>query len=98
MIPLGRRVLVFVVGALVLTVIIGAILGDRGWLEVRRRQAAQEELRAEVDALRVQNVALMERIEALREDPYVLERIAREKLGYARPGEIIYLFPPDESR
>ncbi len=96
MIPLGRRVLMFVVGALVVAVIIGAILGDRGWLEVRRRHAAYEGLRLKVEALRAENAALTRRIEALRQDPYVVEQMAREELGHARPGEIIFLFPHSE--
>lgn len=31
-------------------------------------------------------------IKALRSDPLTVERIAREKLGYAKPGETIFRF------
>ena len=30
-------------------------------------------------------------------DPKALERLARERLGYARPGEIVIRFEPDSS-
>lgn len=33
-------------------------------------------------------------IEALRNDPKTIERLAREKLGYARPGETVIRFEP----
>lgn len=34
-------------------------------------------------------------IEALRRDPKAVERLARERLGYAKPGEtVIYFEPP----
>jgi cell division protein FtsB len=33
-------------------------------------------------------------IDALRYDPKTVERLAREKLGYARPGETIIHFEP----
>ncbi len=40
---------------------------------------------------------LMRRIDALQNDPAEVERVAREKLGLARPGETIFRFrtPPD---
>jgi cell division protein FtsB len=31
-------------------------------------------------------------IDALRNDPKAVERLAREKLGYAKPGEIVFRF------
>jgi cell division protein FtsB len=35
---------------------------------------------------------LQAEIEALRNDPKTIERLAREKLGYARPGETVIRF------
>jgi cell division protein FtsB len=96
--PLGRRIVVFVVAVLALAVMIGTAMGDRGYLEVRRRQAAGAELKQEVERLKADNAALMADITALKTDPYVIEKLAREKLGYARPGEVIYLFPPPGPR
>ncbi len=94
--PLGRRVIILGVVAAATTVLIAAIVGDRGYLEVRRREEAQAALQLEVEQIHAENVALLARIEALKKDPYVLEKLAREKLGYARPGEVIYLFPPEK--
>ena len=90
----GRRIVVFVVAAAALAVLIGAIVGDRGYLEVRRQRAAYARLLQEVNETAARNAALKREIAALRTDPYVIEKLAREKLGYARPGEVIYLFPP----
>jgi len=95
-IPLGRRVVIFVVLAAALAVLIGAATGDRGYLEVRRRRAAYADLQREVAALKAANTALLSDIHALRTDPYVIEKLAREELGYARPGEVVYLFPHAE--
>lgn len=36
----------------------------------------------------------VEAIEALSSDPKTIERLAREKLGYAKPGETIIRFEP----
>jgi cell division protein FtsB len=37
---------------------------------------------------------LQAEIEALRNDPKTIERLAREKLGYARPDEMVIRFEP----
>ena len=92
---LGRRVLIFAVAAAALAVLIGAVTGDRGYLEVHRRRAAYATLQQEVERLNAENTAMMAEIAALKTDPYVLEKLAREQLGYARPGEVIYLLPPE---
>ena len=96
-VPLGRRVIIFAVAAAAMAVLIAGALGDRGYLEVRRRQAQQAQLRLEVEKVRADNAALLAQIDALKKDPYVIEKLAREKLGYARPGEVIYLFPPEKA-
>jgi len=94
-VPLGRNVIIFAVAAAAIAVLIAAAVGDRGYLEVRRRKAVQAALRLEVEQVRADNVVLLAEIEALKKNPYLIEKLAREKLGYARPGEIIYQFPPD---
>jgi cell division protein FtsB len=96
--PLGRRIVVFVVAALALAVLIGTAMGDRGFLEARRRRAEGAQLLKEVDRLNAEDAALMAQVTALKAAPYAVEKIAREKLGYAKPGEVIYLFPPHETK
>jgi len=95
MIPIGRRVLLLVVAMGVLALLISAATGDRGLLEMRRRRAAYHELKQDVERLKMQNAALAHHIDALRKDPYVIEKLAREKLGYSRPDEMIFMFPPE---
>lgn len=52
-------------------------------------------LRTEVDTWRARNTYLEGRIRALQNDPAAIEKIARERLGWIRPGEITFLFPHD---
>ena len=40
------------------------------------------------------NKLLQAEIAALRDDPKTVERLTREKLGYAKPGEIVVRFEP----
>lgn len=39
-----------------------------------------------------------EAVDTLRNDPKAVERLAREKLGYAKPGETVVLFEAPASR
>jgi len=73
-----------------------AVLGDRGFFEVWRKKSAFRELSGQVQALREENLSLTREIQALRSDPLAIERIAREELGYSRPGEITFIFREDQ--
>lgn len=57
-----------------------------------RLRGELEELRGENDVLAKENAELEKTILALRADPRLAERRARETAGLARPGEVIYQF------
>ncbi len=40
--------------------------------------------------LRETNESLRSEIKALKEDPFYIEKIARDHLGLTKPGEIVY--------
>lgn len=66
----------------------------------RRITIYTEELKAleeRIRALEEDNSRLREEIEALKNDPLYIEKIARKELGLVRPGEIIYKFGPAKS-
>lgn len=52
----------------------------------------------EREALREESRLLEERVSALEEDPHTVERLARERFGMIRDGEVLYRFaePLDE--
>ncbi len=47
-------------------------------------------LESEIERIKESNSELAIKIKRLKEDPVYIEKIAREKLGLAREGEIIY--------
>ena len=95
-ISLRKRVLLILALCAILALVGRSILGDRGLFEVWRKKSSHQQLSAEVQALRDENSALHRQIEALKHDPLAIERIAREDLGYARPGEITFVFREDD--
>lgn len=74
------------------------IFGDRGIFHLWRLRGEKEHLDEKNFILLRENEALRERIRRLRHDDFYLEKIAREELGLARPGEIVYRFAEDESK
>jgi cell division protein FtsB len=69
------------------------IFGSHGLLAMRRTQAQVLELRGEIDRLNHENNDLNKQVQALRTDSKAVERIAREEMGLARSGEMIFKIP-----
>jgi cell division protein FtsB len=69
------------------------INGKHGLSVWQQKRVEDRQLRKEIDTLQQENVRLRERIEKLKSDPHAIEHEAREKLHYARPGEVIYTLP-----
>ncbi|MBE0593389.1 MAG: septum formation initiator family protein [Gemmatimonadales bacterium] len=85
-----------VVGAIALLggLAFGAFGGEYGtfdWFSLRRQigeqQRAIEQLQVEIDSL-------AEYAAKLQRDPFTQEKVARERFGMIRPGEILYQIEP----
>ncbi|HET7294582.1 MAG TPA: septum formation initiator family protein [Vicinamibacteria bacterium] len=95
----GPRRKVWVVAGLILFVALatGALIGDRGFFYLFEQQRRAEALRGELDELKAENLRLGAEIASLRTDPRAIERLAREELGLARPGETVFILREDGS-
>jgi cell division protein FtsB len=71
------------------------LFGERGVLDVRRNRRQLKELQSQVVAKKVIVEKLRLEVERLETEPKALERVVREELGMARPGEVIILLPRD---
>jgi cell division protein FtsB len=67
--------------------------GKNGLTVWHKKRAEDKQLRQEIDELEKENARLRDRIDKLRNDPESIEHEAREKLHYAKPGEVIYSLP-----
>jgi cell division protein FtsB len=81
---------------LLIALVVGSMFGDRGILHLITQRQRADALRLEVETLRDENQRLYSEIRELRTDPRAVERLAREELGLARPGETVFLLrePP----
>ena len=73
--------------------VVAAVLGDNGALRLWRLRGEVQTLHRDVQALEAENERLTRAIAQLRDDPAVLERLARGELGLVRPGERVLRFP-----
>jgi cell division protein FtsB len=76
---------------LVLALAVGSLFGDRGILQLVDQKERAARLAQELEDLRAENLRLAGEIQSLRTDPRAIERLAREELGLARPGETVFL-------
>ncbi len=79
--------------------LIALVAGVCGTAIIRTRaeyadaRAEYQQIEAEVKRLQRENERLQEEIRALKTDPQVIERIAREELHMIRPDEMVLSFP-----
>lgn len=62
--------------------------------ENERMEGQIDKLQAQLQAEEQKSKELQSEIDALQNDPKTVERLAREKLGYARPDETVIYFEP----
>ena len=76
-----------------------SVVNGRHGLSTWYGQRNQErQLKNEIQQLEDENAHLRQHVDHLRNDPGAIEHEAREKLHYARPGEVIYTLPPDPKK
>ena len=71
--------------------------GEYSVMDVRRARAARAAEAVEVARLRAENDSLRALVDSLETDPAMLERLARERFGLIRDGEVLYRFAPPDS-
>jgi len=69
------------------------IFGKGGYLELRHYQEELQKLQNESSRLQRNQRNLLLSIQKIKEDPNEIERIAREKYNFARPGDVIVNVP-----
>ena len=88
----GRTML----GLFVLALVVHDIFGAHGFIAMRRTQNEIVKVQKDLDRLNKENLELGDQVRALKTDPRLIERIAREDLQRAKPGEIIIRIPPSQ--
>jgi len=91
--PLLRHYGPALLGLLVLVLVVHDIFATHGYLAMRRTQQEIKKVNADLDQLNKENLQLEQEVRELKTDPHKIEKIARDELGLARPGEVIIKIP-----
>jgi len=78
--------------AATLYLLVSFIFGEMGVVKYYRMKSQHNDLVKEISKLKQDNTRLIRDVHALKSDPVHLELVARDKLGLARPGEIVYYY------
>ena len=88
--PWLSRLLLFVT----VVALVDALVGDRGLVASLRAGQEYARLQTTLNALRIENGALRDRQRRLTSDRHAIEALAREEMGFTRPGEILFIVSP----
>lgn len=88
-----RRHMTLVMASLAVLWVGYLVVGPNGYLALREREREARLLREDIHRLTLENMRLSGRVDALRNDPREVERVARQEMKLARPGEVIFVLP-----
>ncbi len=83
-------------GLLVLVLVVHDVFGTHGYLAMRRTEREIKKVQGDIDQLNRENLQLEEEVKELKTDPHKIEKIARDELGLAKPGEVIIKIPQSQ--
>lgn len=66
------------------------VFGRNGVNNYEQKRSQDKVLQRQIDSMKQENSRLTDHVARLKSDPDAIEYEAREKLHYARPGEVIY--------
>ena len=90
---LRRRIATIAVTALAGFLFVHVMLGANGMVVYKQKRAENAALRRQILEVEQENDRYTQQIQALKSDQKAIEKEAREQLGYAKPGEYVYVPP-----
>ena len=90
---LRRRIATVAVVVLAISLFVHVMFGANGMIVYRQKRNEYQELRKKIEQVQQENDRYMQQIQGLKTDQTAIEKEAREQLGYAKPGEYVYVPP-----
>lgn len=92
------RVVALLLAVLAVVLVMSFLFSREGISELQRARRRVSELETRIQTLERENAQLEAEIRSLQESTFAMERIAREDLGMAREGEVVYMLPEEEKK
>lgn len=90
---LRRRIATIAVTVLAASLFVHVMFGANGMVVYKQKRAEYEALRKQMAQVQQENDRYTQQIQGLKSDQKAIEKEAREQLGYAKPGEYVYVPP-----
>jgi len=90
---LRRRIATIAVVVLSASLFVHVMFGANGMVVYKQKRAEHELLRKRITQVQQDNERYTQQIQGLKSDQKAIEKEAREQLGYAKPGEYVYVAP-----
>ncbi len=87
----GRRLLHAALIFVTIVLLVDALVGEKGFMEMTRARRRSREVAARLETVRRENARLRDAVRQLSEDPAAIESVARKDLGLIRPGEVLVI-------
>jgi cell division protein FtsB len=94
---LRRRIATVAVTLLAASLFVHVMFGANGMVVYKQKRADYEALRNQNVQMQEDNDRYTRQIQGLKSDQKAIEKEAREQLGYAKPGEYVYV-PPTQTK
>lgn len=90
---LRRRIATIAVTVLAGSLFVHVMFGANGMIVYRQKRAEYDALQKQIAQAQQENERYTQQIQGLKSDEKAIEKEAREQLGYAKPGEYVYVPP-----
>jgi len=90
---LRRRIATIAVTVLAASLFVHVMFGANGMVVYKQKRLEYEALRKQIGQAQEENDRYTQQIQGLKSDQKAIEKEAREQLGYAKPGEYVYVPP-----
>ncbi len=90
---LRRRLATITVAALAIVLFVHVMCGANGMVVYRQKRAEYGALRKQISKVQQENERYTQQVQGLKTDQAAIEKEARTQLGYAKPGEYVYVPP-----
>jgi cell division protein FtsB len=90
---LRRRIATIAVTVLAGSLFIHVMFGANGMIVYKQKRAEYEALQKQIAQVEQENERYTQQVQGLKSDEKAVEKEAREQLGYAKPGEYVYVPP-----
>jgi cell division protein FtsB len=78
---------------LAVSLFVHVMFGANGMVVYKQKRAEYEALHQQIVEVQAENDRYTQQIQGLKSDQKSIEKEAREQLGYAKPGEYVYVPP-----